>query len=762
MTGDGAVPKASRQALLDPLWALTTGIAAGIGLAIVSSGPGSRPITLVLGLSGILLSALALHLDGRSRVLFLLAAGLALGGARGLEDTVRRARLERIIEDPAPIAFRIEGTILEGWSPGLWGRTTRIRIIRARRPSGEIDLPRRCRIEVRNAPTSDALPTPGTTVEILAAIKGPAERPLLVVASPGIIKPTGTPSGLPALRDRLARSMIRAAGTDVERLRAAELAGALALGRRDLLPDHRRRGWRDSGLGHALAVSGLHVGIVAGTLWLIGVAIGTRPRTIRVILLILVPFYTLLAGAAPSAVRACLMLCLYLGARLLGRAVLPLGAILAATATMLLANPSLIADAGFQLTIVVTAALIRWSPSLAEFLRGPRWLRAAIAVPLVAQAAAAPLIALHFRQLIPWAAIVNLAVPLMLTPAIPLSVGAACLAPLSPGGAGILLDLIGNLTGTLWSVGGLGRSWILVTPVVPILPILISALTIPLALRYDRWGRAAGTAWLILLAFFPISAFQTPDRDADSADLLPVGEGLSLLMATGGETFLFDGGRSRIEAARFLADNGIRHLDLVFASHGDEDHIGGLATVLRSTRVERLIVPSWLIGDPEVVPILRAARDRKTAVAPVARGSIVRVGTTRLDVLWPPAVAPPPVDNDRSLVVRVRTPSGGVLLTADIPASIEAKLARISFLRSDVLAAPHHGSRTSTSTTFLDAVSPKIVLIPAGPRNHHHHPHPTVLNRLSAREISFVYPLRDGQCGARADGPHRWRVTMDR
>ena len=762
MIEDGAAPKASRQALLDPLWALTTGIAAGIGLVVALSVSGSRPAAFALCLSGILLAAAGLRLDGRRRVLLLLAAGLTLGTGRGLIESGRTMHLARMIEDPSPIALRVEATILEGWATGRWGRTTRVRVSRAERPSEKIDLPRCCRLEVRNVDPAVALPLPGTPVRVLAALKGPPERPLLVVASPNIIESTGPPAGLPALRDHFTRSLIRAAGTDVDRLRAAELAAALALGRRDVLPDHRRQGWRNSGLGHALAVSGLHVGIVAGTLWLIGVALGTRPRRIRAILLVIVPLYTVLAGAAPSAVRACVMLCLYLGARLLGRAVLPLGAILAATAAMLLIDPSLIDDAGFHLTVVVTAALIRWSPSLTDFLRGPRWLRAALAVPLVAQAAAAPLIALHFRKLIPLAALVNLAVPLLLTPAIPLSVAAAGLAPLWPGGAGILLDLIGDITGLLWTVGSVGRSWILVTPAVPHLAVIFLTLAAPIALRYDRWGRAAGIAWLILLLLFPVSLIRTADRGVDTAELLPVGEGLSLLMETGDGTFLFDAGRSPLEAARLLADNGVRRLDLVFASHGDADHIGGLVSVLRSTRVDRLVVPSWLNSDPAAVPVLRAARLRGTSIVPVARGSIVRAGTTRLDVLWPPAVDPPRIDNDRSLVVRVRTPSGAVLLTADISASIEAELARSSLLRADVLLTPHHGSRTSTSTAFLDAVAPGIVLIPAGPRNHHHHPHPSILDRLSAREISFVYPLRDGQCGARADGPHQWRVTMGR
>ncbi|MCK5377743.1 MAG: DNA internalization-related competence protein ComEC/Rec2 [Acidobacteria bacterium] len=752
---------ASRQASLDALWSFVFGIISAIGLVIITESSGPSALIATLGAAGGLALLAALRADGRSRVVLLLVAGIALGGWRGLGETRRLGALDTLLENPSPAALRVTMTVLEGWTTSRWGHTTRVRVQDASHASQGVDLPRRCRLEVRNSANDIELPPAGADIRALVALKGTAQRPLLVAASPNLLEILRSSNGAPAVREFLAASLVRAAGTDPGRIRSAELAAALALGRRDMVPAHRRQGWRSSGLSHALAVSGLHVGIVSGTFWLIGVIIGLRPTAIRWALLLVVPSYTILAGAAPSAVRACLMVCLYLAARLLGRAAMPLGTVLTAASVMLLVSPGLILDPGFQLTVGVTAALIRWAPPLTERLRGPRWLRGAAAIPVVAQIAAAPIVAVHFKTATPLAAVVNLAIPLLLTPAIPLAVAAVILAPIWQGAAGWILELIRALTDALWVIGSLGRHWTLIVPTLPsFILLLLVAAGLP-ALRYDRLGRAAGAAWITLILVSPIGWFLHRSPHGDRAELLPIGDGLALTLTAGDRTLLFDGGHYRSEAAEMLADTGCRHLAAVIVSHGDEDHAGGIQRVLESAKTDRLVMPSWLMAESEIVPILRAARHSGTPISMVAQGSIVRLGPSRLDVLWPPAGRTNLSNNDRSLVIRARTPSGPIILTGDIGAGIERTLARTSNLKGDVLLIPHHGSASSTSGRLLDAVSPSFALIPAGQRNRHHHPHPTVLDRLSARGISFVFPARDGRCGARPVGNGRWEAYTE-
>jgi len=749
---------ASPQAPLDALWLFVVGAISAVGLTLIADTTAPPAAAAALGVAGGLALIAGFHSDGRRRLLFLLIAGMALGGWRGMEETQHRSNLETLLESPSPVALRVDMTILEGWSTGRWGHTTKARIHDASHSSRTVDLPRRCRLEARTSAPNIDLPRPGTRIRALVTIKGKAERPLLVAASPDLLQQLKAPRGAPAARDYLAASLVTAAGTDPARIRAAELAAALALGRRDLVPAHRRQGWRASGMGHALAVSGLHVGIISGTLWLIAVMLGLQPTTTRWILLLAVPGYTILAGAAPSAVRACLMVCLYLGARLMGRAAMPLGTVLVAAVLMLLVSPGLILEAGFQLTVCVTAALIRWTPPLVKWLRGPRWLRGAIAVPIVAQLAAAPIVAVHFKTVTPLAAVVNLAIPLLLTPTIPLAVASVILAPLWPGGAGWILELIRISTDALWVVGGLGRHWALVVPTLPVFILfLLVAAGLP-SLRYDRFGRVGGIVWIALILVSPVGFFLHRDTAGDRAELLPIGDGLALTLTTGGRTTLFDGGHYRSEAAEMLADSGCRRLAAVIVSHGDDDHAGGIRRVLQSTATERLIMPSWLMSEETIVPILRAARHAGTAISTVARGSLIRSGPLRFDILWPPAGRTDLTNNDRSLVIRAQTPSGPIVLTGDIGAAVEKTLTHASNLKADILLAPHHGSASSSSSRFLDAVSPDLVLIPAGPNNRHNHPHPTILSRLSKRGLPFVYPARDGRCGARADDSGQWKT----
>jgi competence protein ComEC len=686
-----------------------------------------------------------------------LLAGLALAGGRGLQVAEDRLALEKRVGTVSNLALRIEATVKDGWFRSRWGWQTRAVIDRAEHRQTLVTLPRTCRLEVRGAVEPWSLPDPGTRFTVLATVRGQPERPLLVASSARLLVEVAAPTGLPRLRDWLAQSLLKAAGTDLQRIRAAELAAVLAVGRRNLLPAERRQGWRRSGMAHLLAVSGLHVGLLAAAVWLLATFIlGLGPTASRWLVLLALPAYALLAGAAPSAVRAALMGMTYLGARLLGRALLPMAAVMLAAVAMLLHDPTLVADVGFQLTVVITAALIRWAPVMSEWLPGPRWFSAALAVPLIAQATAAPIVGWHFRSAVPGAVLANLAVPPLMAPALLVALAAVVVAPLWLTGAAWLLDLLAMLERCLWWCGAPGRAVELVVPATPLLLTVVLVVAGWLALRAGTRARYGAAAWIILIIAAGAWHVLRPGPAAGQAILMPVSDGAAALIPTATGPILFDAGRYRNEAAELLADAGVGRLEMVLASHTDEDHIGGLERVILTRQVEQLVLPAWMLRDPATVPLLRAARRRHAMVTPVVRGSVIRSGDARFEVLWPPLVDPPADENDRSLVVRLRLPQGVVVLTADVSRQIEARLAGCS-LRCDVLVAPHHGSKSSTSTRLLDAASPSVVLIPAGQGNTHGHPHPQVIDRIAARRLPFRFPARDGWCGARAEQA-TWRA----
>jgi competence protein ComEC len=455
--------------------------------------------------------------------------------------------------------------------------------------------------------------------------------------------------------------------------------------------------------------------------------------------------------------RAALMGMLYLGARLLGRAILPMAAVLLAVCILLFTRPELIAEPGFQLTVVITAALVRWVPTAARFLPGPQWLTGAVAVPLIAQLAAAPLVAYHFRTLIPGAILANILALPLLAPTVLFSVGTVVLAPLWPSGSAAILEFIRLLSSLLQAGGAPARTIQMVTPLPP--PIIVLTLIAVgwLALQPGRRARVGGTIWLAALTLATGGWLFTPMPGAPSVELLPVTDGAAMTLGSGRNTLLIDAGRYRRETAQHLVDVGRRRLTAVVASHTDEDHIGGLEVVLKTGFADLLVLPAWMLADASSVPLLRAARSRGIGVVPVARGSALAFGDVRMEVLWPPAVGPPRDENERSLVARFQLAPGVAIVTSDIGRATESKISSIGSLSCDILVVAHHGSRSSTSSEFLNQTSPSFALIPAGTGNTHGHPHQEVLDRLTDRGIVVRCPARNRLCGVRWNG-HRWEA----
>lgn len=731
-----------------PIWTFATATAAGSVLVAGGWIPPDRLAGALLAATGLLAlaGAIATH-RGRRSLALLAAAGLLLAAGRGGWLQAARAEAARL---PRDAAVRARMQVIDGWQAGRWGLRARVRVAGAERRGVPVELPSRARLEVRGDAAAAELPPPGATVAALVGARSTDRGLLLIASAPSLLEVVEPPGGLAAWRDRLAASLLAAAGTDVDRIRSAELAAALALGRRDLLPRERRDAWRRSGLAHVLAVSGLHVGLVGGAVWLAAAAAGVRPGRARAITVAAIVGYAVLAGASPSAMRAAAMGAILLGARSLGRAVLPMAAVLLAATALLLSDPALVAEPGFQLTVVITASLVRWVQPAVAAVPLPKMVTGIAAVPAVAQLAAAPIVAAHFRVVTPGAAITNLAVPLLVTPTLAAALTAAAVAAWWPAGAAPLLELVAWAERLLWILGAPARGSAVLAPAVP--AVLAAALAAAgwLALRPGRRALAGAAAWAVLTAVAVSGWPWLPAPRGAAVELLPVADGLAAVAFEDRSAVLLDGGRSPAAAARLLRDRGWRRIDAVVASHTDEDHVGGLPAVIDAFAPREVVLPVWMAAETAAAPVLRAARRRDARVRVVARGAVVQLGPSRLEVVWPPPVSPPRDENERSIVARLRFHGGGVaLLTADVGRDTELRLTRSAHLRCDVLVVPHHGSRHSASPVFLDAASPAVALIPAGPYNLHGHPAGEVLDRLRRRGIPYRAPAHHGRCGAR-------------
>ena len=257
------------------------------------------------------------------------------------------------------------------------------------------------------------------------------------------------------------------------------------------------------------------------------------------------------------------------------------------------------------------------------------------------------------------------------------------------------------------------------------------------------WGwRTLGLPLLL-----PVLLWQAPRPPPGQFEVLAadIGQGNAVLVRTAGHSLVFDTGprfgldsdagqRVLVPLLRALGET----LDTVVVSHRDSDHSGGAASLLASQPQAQLL-SSVELGHP-----LQALRPVQRCVV----GQDWDWDGVRFEVLHPQAAdyANPAKPNALSCVLRVSNGSYTALLVADIEQAQEAQLlARHAPLRADVLLVPHHGSKTSSSPAFLDAVQPRLALVQAGYRNRFGHPAPPVLQRYQARGIPVV---DSSHCGA--------------
>ncbi|RDU97895.1 DNA internalization-related competence protein ComEC/Rec2 [Trinickia dinghuensis] len=605
------------------------------------------------------------------------------------------------------------------------------------------------------------------------------------------------------LRDRVARALTGAAHRGI--------VAALAIGAQDAMTEADRLALRRTGTSHLVAVSGLHIGFVAGLvaalaawLWRRSCGFGAllARRGAREWPLVLpTPIVAAAAGVASAAgyaalsgfnvpaQRALWMLAVASAAFVLGRGVAFSLVLAWAAALVLIVDPWAVTAAGFWLSfgaVSVIAFAMRgrlrmrededgahdlidamrasdpaWeTPSEHDPARGsarslwPRRLAAlrrrcadAIRAQWAVTIGLAPLTAFWFSQVslagplanavaVPWVSL--LVVPVVLVAIVlPAPVDALAYrlahALLEP-----LMHILGSLAGSPWAERHLPR---------PSFWALASAL--------------AGVAWCLMprgwplrfaapLAWLPLVVPPAPgvEEGAFRLTALDIGQGASILVETRRRTLLFDAGpgpESTHAGERIvvpvLRAGGVARLDALVVSHGDADHAGGVPAVLESLDVRQL-----LGGLPPAHRLWAMAPERRADALRCAAGQRWRWDGVEFEVLWPDPGPLPRRANEQSCVLKISAAGMSALLTGDIGAPSERVLVQRApdALRADVLLAAHHGSKTSSTESFLDSADPRFALFQVGYRNRFRHPHPHVWSRFEARDITLARTDRDG------------------
>ncbi|MFH0921456.1 MAG: DNA internalization-related competence protein ComEC/Rec2, partial [Fibrobacterota bacterium] len=542
------------------------------------------------------------------------------------------------------------------------------------------------------------------------------------------------------------------------------LLNGVLLGDRRELPEDLKQDFRNTGLMHILAVSGLNVAMLLLIVFQVLTALFVPYRVKILVSLALIWFYAGLTDMTPSVVRATLMGSVILGGWMFERKSFIYNSLALAALIILVFNPLDLFNVGFQLSFAATIGIVHIYPRLKEWVPeswtknfAVRSLIDSLLLSIAATLATFPILAAVFNQLSLIGLVANLIV-------VPLSFALL--------GLGLLLIAFAwfPFLASAYGVSAHYVTWLInefvrifarvpygfVECATPETVAVVFYLITLVALVNIR-----GRAWAFKCAlFFPVLflliVYVRPwfvETPAACVTFLDVGQGdCAVIELADGKVFVVDGGPrdARFDSGErtvhpFLKARGIRSIDAIFYTHPDMDHLGGLLFLAGNIKVEKV----FCAGHDES-PLVHAfdsiCAARRIPVQKLSAGARVSAGTeARFDVLYPFDTLAMGADNNASLVLRFVCGRYSMLLTGDITEQDEAFLAvGVDSLRSDLLKVPHHGSKWSSSECLLNTVAPDDAVVQVGAYNRYGHPNPETVLRYLSRGIRLHRTDREG------------------
>ena len=454
---------------------------------------------------------------------------------------------------------------------------------------------------------------------------------------------------------------------------------------------------RRSGLAHFVAVSGSNVALFLGLLAVAAGPLALGPRRRAIVGLLALPVYAAATRFEPSVMRASVMAGLALGGRLLGVVLEAWQLLSLAVGVLVLTDPALTSNVGFQLSVVATAGVL-----VGSRLPVNGTLARALSITLGAQLAVAPLLIVHFGTVPLLSPLVNLvAAPLVAVSTVVGAIGVA--------GPAFMVTPAAWLAEMVLALARGAAGWPQLSGAL-LLALTGTAVLVKLAPRLRAVSACAAAAALVMILTTPGVALPPA-----GAVVMDVGQGDAILLHGGdGQFALVDGGPQESLVIAKLRDMGVRELELVVLTHVHADHATGLAGVVDTFSVGEV----WADTKPHTTTASRRLAEiiatRSIPMSAPEPGTSRRLGELDLVVEGPMRRYASP--NDQSIVITVRGPTRSMLLSGDIETHAQADLHR---LRADVLKVPHQGAGTSDAE-WLASVGSQVSVISVGPNDFGH------------------------------------------
>jgi len=569
------------------------------------------------------------------------------------------------------------------------------------------------------------------------------------------------------------------------------LLETMLLGRKDRSSGEVRLAFRQVGLAHLLSISGAHLGILLGLVWLLARwFVPSPPRAGLVVLAVLLLYLMAVPWRVPI-VRSAIMAGLFGGAYATGRRVQPIQVLSLAAVLVLMWRPSELFAPGFQLSFAAVAGLILFVEPVSQWLWPKpvvqpehltvgwvigRWLVDYFSVSLVAFSMVAPLVAYHFQMVNPLAVLLSVLSLPVLTAVLGVGYLKILLGLLLPS-AGLLLSgplawLGDTLRGLVEHAGGWpGASVLLLWRPSALWVFGMSCVVLAVfAGAFARRRRAimgcvlVMAVWTGLVQLSPADSWQgrpATSRPAALLTMFAVGDGSCYLLQLPDHTLMFDcGSQQYYDIAESsilpaLKRLGVTRIDSLILSHADMDHYVGSLDLAGQLPVGRVLVPPQLLTKAEAEPggptamLVDGLIAHGLPLQAINRGWALQGRDASLSALWPPADFAPDRTNDTSVLLSVRVAGRRLLLCGDIQDEATAHLLRLEDVRADITDLPHHGSIVDTSQAWVDAVDPSVVLQSCGRTRLYLDDWPGM---LAGKEVQRLITARDGMVQVRIGG----------
>lgn len=557
------------------------------------------------------------------------------------------------------------------------------------------------------------------------------------------------------------------------------ILAAMVLGEKTGMDQEVKELYQKSGISHLLAISGLHLSLIGNAFYELLRKGGCSFCAAGIASTVVLGGYACMTGMSVSTQRAFFMFLLRLGADASGR-VYDLETALAVAAAWIAAeNPKYLTDAGFLLSFGAILGILLLYPVFQEIFAGRKKGLQALAGSLAITVFLYPVTSFFYYEISPYAVFLNLAVIPLMSWILGAGIIGLLLAFLWMPGGSLLLKSCGFLLEVyelLCQIFLRLPEAVIVTGKPEIWKIVVYYCLLFVFVMWWRrkitekkiaekkraqqkkeqnrtwnWKQRAGSGlWVIGLALFMTIEFGKKELEVTFLD---VGQGDGIFVRTdsgltcmvdGGSTDVKQVGKYRIEP--FLKAKGVSELDYVFVTHGDQDHLNGIAELIGrqayGIQINILVLPRKEVWDDALCQLAYLADAYGVAVAQMQVGECVEDPRVSIECIHPAKNSEAEPGNAASLVLKLTCQNVKLLLTGDVEGKGEEELLQNFSEEILLLKVAHHGSKNSTMESFLEKVRPKYAIISAGRNNSYGHPNQETLRRLKKYGVK-IYSTQD-------------------